>query len=136
MLFQINFFRTILRTVATLSLAGMTASAFGQTILVSYAGNATVEKFSLTGSDLGTFANGFQGLNNPAGIAVDSSGNVYVANSLDSGLGSISKFSSTGTSLGTFASGLSLPTGIALDTAGNVFVASAATHQVSKFSSS
>jgi sugar lactone lactonase YvrE len=67
------------------------------------------------------------GLLNPSGVAVDASGNVFIAESSSgnvyketvSGSGSRS-FSKT-----TIASGLSQPTGLALDGAGNVYVIAA-----------
>jgi len=66
------------------------------------------------------------GLNNPKGVAVDSYGNIYIA---DSGNNRIRKFDSAGTYLaqfGSFGSGdgkFNAPRGIAFDSAGNYFVA-------------
>lgn len=63
------------------------------------------------------------GLGQPTGIAIDSSGDVWVTNFLNS----ISKFSPTGTPLSTASGfqggGLSGPTGIAIDNSGNVWTA-------------
>ncbi|HKO98679.1 MAG TPA: PxKF domain-containing protein [Pyrinomonadaceae bacterium] len=73
-----------------------------------------------------------------AGIAVDSSGNIYVA---DSGSSVIRKFSSTGTSIGTIGSGgsgdgqFSIPTGIAIDSANNIYVADTGNNRIQKFNS-
>jgi streptogramin lyase len=81
------------------------------------------------------------GLNAPQSIAVDGSGNVWVANA-GTGANSISKFSSGGSAisgaLGYTGGGLSLPWGIAVDTSGNVWVTDAITTggALSKFSSS
>jgi DNA-binding beta-propeller fold protein YncE len=64
--------------------------------------------------------------NNPHGLAVDSGGNIFVA---DTGNGRIEKFSPTGTFLsiiGAKGSGqeqLADPNGIAIDRAGNIYVA-------------
>jgi len=71
----------------------------------------------------------------PHGIAADSKGNIFVA---DTNNGRIEKFSSNGvfiTSLGTKGTGygqLGEPNGIAVDRAGNVYVADASNHRVQK----
>jgi DNA-binding beta-propeller fold protein YncE len=71
----------------------------------------------------------------PAGIAVDGSGNILVA---DTNNGRIEKFSPTGTFLnimGSKGSGhgqLGQPNGIAIDRAGNIYVAEASNHRVQK----
>jgi DNA-binding beta-propeller fold protein YncE len=80
------------------------------------------------GSDKGQF-------DSPAGIAVDSNGNILVA---DTGNGRIEKFSPTGTflsTIGTKGTGhgqLGDPNGIAIDRAGNIYVAEAGNHRVQK----
>jgi len=65
------------------------------------------------------------GLNQPAEVAVDDGGNVWVTDSVLSG--GLSKFSSGGTALspaaGYTGNGLSGPVGLAIDTAGSVWVA-------------
>ena len=60
-------------------------------------------------------------LNNPRGIAIDASGNIYVANG---GNNTISKYNSSGTYLGTFGSGatLSTPKGLVFDSSGNAYI--------------
>jgi DNA-binding beta-propeller fold protein YncE len=74
----------------------------------------------------------------PAGIAVDGSGNVLVADTNNS---RIEKFSATGkflSILGIKGSGqgqLRAPNGIAVDATGNIYVADAANHRVEKLSS-
>jgi DNA-binding beta-propeller fold protein YncE len=74
-------------------------------------------------------------LDAPLGIAVDSSGNVLVA---DSGNGRIEKFSPTSTfisAMGTKGSGngqLGAPNGIAVDRNGNLYIADAGNHRVQK----
>jgi tripartite motif-containing protein 71 len=73
----------------------------------------------------------------PEGVAVDSSGNVYVA---DWGNDRIQKFSSNGTfitrwgSIGTGAGQFSGPEGVAVDSSGNVYVDSG-NDRIQKFSS-
>jgi streptogramin lyase len=79
------------------------------------------------------------GLNKPQSIAVDGSGNVWVANN---GANSISEFSSIGkamsSSAGYTGGGLNVPWGIAMDIPGNVWVTDAIVNggSVSRFSSS
>jgi trimeric autotransporter adhesin len=71
-------------------------------------------------NDPGTLSNIGTTFNNPQGIAVDGSGNVYIA---DAGANTITMYpsgSTTGTSLG---SGLSKPTSVALDNSGNLYIA-------------
>jgi streptogramin lyase len=80
------------------------------------------------------------GLNRPQSIAVDGSGDVWVANN---GANSISEFSSSGKAIsgsaGYTGGGLALPWGIAIDTTGNVWVTDPIainSGAVSKFSNS
>jgi hypothetical protein len=84
----------------------------------------TIETYSTDLAYLGSFATG---LNEPYGLAFDTSGNLYVANSGTNGalVNTIVKFTPAGLR-STFASatnGLSRPTGLAFDSAGNLFVA-------------
>jgi tripartite motif-containing protein 71 len=74
--------------------------------------------------------------NNPAGVAVDSSGNVYVADSLNRG---IQKFDSEGTFITKWGSRgegdgqFTHPQEAALDSYGNVYVADASNNRIQKF---
>jgi sugar lactone lactonase YvrE len=74
----------------------------------------------------------------PWGVAVDSSGNVYVA---DSGNQRIQKFNSSGefiTKWGTFGSGdgqFNYPLRVAVDSSGNVYVADEGNQRIQKFTS-
>ena len=74
----------------------------------------------------------------PVGVAVDSSGNVYITDSSDN---LIQKFDSNGnhiTKWGSFGSGNGQfygPDGVAVDSAGNVYVADTANHRIQKFDS-
>ncbi len=68
------------------------AACYADTIYVSYSGDNTIRKFdSFTGADLGVFAS--TGLNQPQGLAFDSTGNLFVANY---GNNTIMKFTSDG----------------------------------------
>jgi len=73
----------------------------------------------------------------PSSLAVDSTGNVYVA---DSGNGQILKFNSSGTCLPWGDAGLGTPSfvspmGIAVDSTGNVYVTDSGNGQILKFDS-
>src|SRR4030095_5702989 len=82
--------------------------------------------------------NGKGEFDSPTGIAVDTSGNILVA---DTNNGRIEKFSPTGAFITTFgAKGtgygqLSAPNGIAVDRKGNIYVADASKHCVQKLAS-
>ena len=68
-----------------------------------------------------------------SGVAVDASGNVYVASEANN---NILEFSSTGTLIGTFASDhISIPTGIAFDSSGDLYVANNASGTITEYSS-
>ena len=77
------------------------------------------------------------GLAGPAGLAIDRSGNVWVANSSGT---SISEFSPIGEALsgssGYTGNGLYVPVGIAIDSSGNVWAANYFGNSISEFNSS
>ena len=91
--------------------------------------------FSLQWGSYGTSTARF---NYPFGVAVDSSGNVYVA---DNNNHRIQKFTSTGTYLtqwGSYGFGngqFNYPGGVAVDPSGNVYVADTNSHRIQKFTS-
>ena len=68
----------------------------------------------------------------PYGIAIDSSGNVWVANY---GSNNVTKLSPSGATLGTYAVGTQ-PKGIAIDSSGNAWVANYGSNNVTKLSPS
>ena len=84
----------------------------------------------------GSFGDGPKQFNQPFGVAVDPSGNVFVT---DSGNHRIQKFTSFGgflASWGEFGPGLgqfSSPTGVAVDPSGNVFVTDFGNRRILKF---
>jgi DNA-binding beta-propeller fold protein YncE len=69
------------------------------------------------------------GFNNPTGVAVDASGNVFVA---DNGNNAVKKILAAGgyTTLITLGSGFLNPSGVAVDASGNVFVADSGNNAV------
>lgn len=135
----------------------VSAPSFINLILPGYSSIAVLQSFdirdtlvsTMAGSGTSGFANGagtVASFNAPNGVAVDSSGNVYVA---DLGNQAIRKVTSSGvvsTLAGTGAQGFangpgtsasfSNPTGTAVDSAGNVYVADAGNHAIRKISSS
>ena len=75
---------------------------------------------------------GQQALAQPAGVAVDAAGHVWVA---DTGHGRVAEFSSAGRMLAAFGQNLDLPAGVAVDGAGHVWVADTGHGRVVEFSS-
>jgi DNA-binding beta-propeller fold protein YncE len=76
-------------------------------------------------------------LQHPHGLAIDSSGNFYIADQVHA---NVQKFSPDGKLLQKFASGgkgkgpvLNIPHGVAVDSSGNIFVADSGNHRVKKF---
>src|SRR4029450_7064386 len=86
----------------------------------------------------GTAGSGDGQCSAPAGVTVDGSGNVYVA---DTDNNRIQNFTNTGSFLtkgGTDGGGggaLSGPAGVAVDGSGNVYVADTFNHRIQKFTS-
>ena len=107
-----------------------TSTTSGTSLSVSSDATTTTASgtFSVT-QTVSTFASGF---NNPAGLAFDAAGNLYVANAAG---GTISKVTPTGAVSTFVASGLNSPRGLAFDAAGNLYVANAAGGTISKVTS-
>ncbi|HKO45485.1 MAG TPA: PxKF domain-containing protein [Pyrinomonadaceae bacterium] len=124
-----------------ISAFGITTDSAGNVYATDGAPESTtnvVKKFNSSGVfqfAFGTSPGTFQGA---ADIAVDSSGNIYVA---DLGANVVRKFSSTGTSLGTIGSGgsgdgqFATPIGLAIDSSDNLYVADSANNRIQKFNS-
>ena len=73
------------------------------------------------------------GLSSPQCVAVDSTGNIYVANA---GNSTVTKYASTGgAAILTISSGISNPYGVAVDSTGNIYVANAGGNNVLKYAS-
>ena len=104
--------------------------AFGSDTVTIVAGNGNSE-FSGDGG-----AATLAGLNKPQGVAVDSSGNIYIADTINrrirkiDGAGNISTIAGDGT-INIFT-GFFTPYGVAIDAAGNIYVADRAFNNVRK----
>ena len=113
---------------AICSLAPMSASA-DEAFYVSNTNN-TIEQFTPTGAG-SLFTN--SGLHSPEGLAIDSAGNVYAANSANT---AIEKFSSAGGTGSVFASfGASDKAGLAFDSVGNLYAAGYNTNKIEEYTS-
>jgi DNA-binding beta-propeller fold protein YncE len=105
-------------------------------------GTLTIAGFSVTVTQAGTNYIGpgaattlvSSGLNIPTGLAVDSSGNVYIAN--NNGF-TVQKWSASTQQVTTLvSSGLQFPSGVAVDSSGNVYIADANNHAIKEWSAS
>ena len=108
------------------------ADMFNSRVQVFNSGGVFQSTFGSQGSGDGEF-------NKPNGIAVDGSGNIYVADMFNSRVqvfnssgGFLSAFGSFGSGNGQFSS----PNGIAVDSGGNIYVADANNNRVQVFSQS
>jgi sugar lactone lactonase YvrE len=100
--------------------------------------NNTIVTYDTTGNvgttiaaSVNTFAS--TNLNVPTGLAFDSSGNLYAANT---GNSTISKFNSSGVYQSNITSNLNSPIGLAFDSSGNLYAANSTSKTISKFDSS
>jgi sugar lactone lactonase YvrE len=104
-------------------------------------GTLTIAGFTVTVTQAGTNYIGpgpvttlvSSGLNNPYGVAVDGSGNVYTA---DYNNNAIKEWSASTQQLTTLASGLNDPSGLAVDGSGNVYFADSGNHAIKEWSAS
>ena len=99
--------------------------------------NNTIVAYDTTSGDGSTIAasmNTFASTNLaiPAGLAFDSSGNLYAANEDND---TISKFNDSGTFLSQINSNLNDPCGLAFDSSGNLYAANNLDSTISKFNS-
>ena len=106
----------------------MVLDGSGNLYVANWSSN-TIEKFSPTGKDLGTFAS--TGMDSPCGLALGANGNLYVANW---GNSTIERYSPAGRDLGVFASsGLDQPAGLGFDSSGNLYAVNWGNGTVEKF---
>jgi len=101
-------------------------TAWAQTYGVStYAGAALAAGNTDTATGPATGAR----FNTPKGVAVDSAGNLYVADAVNS---SVRKIAATTGITSTIGTGLLNPSGVAVDSLGNVYVADTGHHRIAK----
>jgi RHS repeat-associated protein len=121
-------------------------SAARERLVVADSANNVVREFSLTGeflwklgSSSGSFGSENGKFHTPEGVGVDSSGNIWVADTTNN---RVQEFSSEGTyitKMGTEGSGngnLLKPKGVAVDSEGNVFVADTNNNRMEEFTAS
>ena len=126
----------VLRRVGVFVLAALMATMLA--VVSSPAPVAADEAPPVFDLKWGTFGRGDGQFRFPRGVAVDSTGNVYVA---DQGNHRVQKFTSTGTFVtkwGTEGGGdgqFFYPGGVAVDSTGNVYVADEGNNRVQKFTS-
>ncbi|MHB1023783.1 MAG: NHL repeat-containing protein, partial [Acidobacteriaceae bacterium] len=72
-------------------------------------------------------------LKSPAGLALDASGNLYIA---DAGYGSLVEVGSAGATIALVTASLSSPSGLAMDAAGDLYIADYGSNTVKKWSAS
>ncbi len=116
---QVHILRCFSRVILLIAISFFASPSCLQAGLVFVAdyGADSILRVEGNGS-VSVFASG--GMSGPTGMAIDSRGNFYVANSND---GTVRKFSSSGTDLGVFATSTSsLVSGIAIDSQDNVYV--------------
>lgn len=139
--------------ISAISLTFIGTTTYAQSSMGSFenAQKKTVQDLyvsTLAGSGTAGFADGSgtaAGFNKPGGIAVDSSGNVYVADSNNHRIRKIDRTGEVSTLAGSgtkgFADGhgtaakFNRPMGVAVDRAGNVYVADTSNHRIRKIES-
>ncbi|SPQ98596.1 unnamed protein product (mitochondrion) [Plasmodiophora brassicae] len=100
-------------------------------MIVKIASNLAVTAWAGNGSPGSTNGNGMSAtFRNPAGLAIDTNDNLYVA---DSGNNLVRKVTPTGT-VSTVASAFNSPWGVAVDPSGAIYVSDTSNHQIKQIS--
>ena len=116
----------LISTIAS-SFVLLASLAQADTFFVANFGVNSITKYDANGNG-SSFTSAF--VNGPNGLALDSSGNLYVTTNSNT----IEKFAPNGTDLGVFAStGLNNAMGLAFDSNGNLFAANFAGNTIEKF---
>ena len=103
------------------------SAAFTSAVSFGLASQPTINGGTSALAPVGTITTGIS----PYGVAVDSSGNIYVANYSSN---TVTKYASTGGAATlTISSGLSGPSGVAVDSSGNIYVANQGSNTVTIF---
>ncbi len=110
-------------------IAGLTTLASGMETSTGWSFSSTPTAVSFI---LPSAINPFPVGTSPVGLAIDASGNVWVANY---GSGNVTELNSSGATLGTFPVGTN-PIGLAIDSSGNVWVTNFASSNVTELNSS
>ena len=138
------FFKRLSRIAcSSLMLLALAAPLPAVDILYVSMGDNTIVSFDTTGNNgltiaatKAVFAN--TNLNGPQGLAFDSSGNLYAANTFDGTSGTISKFNAAGAYVSNITSNLNRPHSLAFDSSGNLYAANpyVGNGAISKFNAS
>jgi len=127
------------QTFISSNISGPNGIAFDPSgnVYVSNGAFNSISKFGSTGIFLSTIGSSIT-LADPAGLAVDSQGNLYAANfGVSPGVTStIAKFDSAGTFVGAISNNVNRPFGALVDAADNLYVGNWFTNNISKFDSS
>jgi DNA-binding beta-propeller fold protein YncE len=135
-----SFFRRLSRIAcSSLMLLALAAPLPAADILYVTLNNNTIVSYDTTGNvgetilaTKSTFAS--TNLNNPRGLAFDTSGNLYAGNWTNPG--TISKFNSSGVYQSNITSNLSYVAALAFDSSGNLYAVNRGGNTISKFNSS
>jgi len=127
------------RTFISSDIIGPNGIAFDPSgnVYVSNGASNSISKFDSTGNFLSTIGSSLT-LADPAGLAVDSQGNLYAANfGVSAGVSStIAKFNPAGAFVGAVSNNVNRPFGVLVDAADNLYVGNWFTNNISKFDSS
>ncbi|MFY7964109.1 MAG: NHL repeat-containing protein, partial [Chitinophagaceae bacterium] len=125
---------------------GVAVDSAGNILYVADYSNHRIQKWAV-GATTGTTVAGTTGIEgsadnrlwNPSGVAIDSSGNIYVADYVNHRIQKWAVGATTGTTVagngisGNAANQLNLPAGVFVDAVGNIYVADKGNHRIQKW---